>query len=250
MMNDSGIKAEPLGGGTVCFTKRPDSITTDSLILADFAGVTAQDTACDLGSGCGVIPLLWLRDSRVSGVYAVEIRQNAVELINLAKEHNRLSDDRLTVVCSDLRELKGKMPSGCFTLVTMNPPYKKCDAGKVSEDGDAAAMRFELYSDCEEICASAKRLLKPSGRFCVCCRPERLTDYICAMREAGLEPKKLRLVANTPDSPPSLFLLCAVKGASGGLKIMPPLYTSGEGANGFSDEMNEIYGEYGKERKR
>jgi tRNA1(Val) A37 N6-methylase TrmN6 len=57
----------------------------------------------------------------------------------------------------------------------------------------------------------------------MCCRPERLADVICAMREAGLEPKRLRTVHKTPSHAPWLFLIEGQKGAKPFLRIEPPL---------------------------
>lgn len=33
---------------------------TDAVVLADFARIRRRDRALDLGTGCGIIPLLWL----------------------------------------------------------------------------------------------------------------------------------------------------------------------------------------------
>ena len=32
---------------------------TDAVVLADFARIRRRDRALDLGTGCGIIPLLW-----------------------------------------------------------------------------------------------------------------------------------------------------------------------------------------------
>ena len=34
---------------------------TDAFLLADFSGYRRKDMACDLGTGCGIIPLLWCK---------------------------------------------------------------------------------------------------------------------------------------------------------------------------------------------
>ena len=35
---------------------------TDAVILSDFAKIKPRDKALDMGTGCGIIPLLWLRN--------------------------------------------------------------------------------------------------------------------------------------------------------------------------------------------
>ena len=56
------------------------------------------------------------------------------------------------------------------------------------------AARNEELCTINDITAAAGYLLKFGGRLCLCSRPERLTDTICAMRGAGIEPKRMRLV--------------------------------------------------------
>ena len=46
---------------SVCIT-RDHRFGTDAFLLSDFAAVRRKDLACDLGTGCGIIPLLWFRD--------------------------------------------------------------------------------------------------------------------------------------------------------------------------------------------
>ena len=78
------------------------------------------------------------------------------------------------------------------------------------------------------------------GRFCLCQRPERLTDVLLAMRQNGLEPKRLRWVQQRPEKAPWLFLAEGKAGAKPGLITEPPLIV--ENADGsYTDEMKQIY---------
>ena len=91
-----------------------------------------------------------------------------------------------------------------------------------------------------EVCNAAAWLLQYGGHFCLCQRPERLTDVLLAMRQAGLEPKRLRWVQQRPEKAPWLFLVEGKAGAKPGLTVEPPLIV--ESADGsYSDEMKMIY---------
>ena len=90
------------------------------------------------------------------------------------------------------------------------------------------------------MCNAAAWLLQYGGRFCLCQRPERLTDVLLAMRQAGLEPKRLRWVQQRPEKAPWLFLVEGKAGARPGLTVEPPLIV--ESADGsYTDEMKRIY---------
>ena len=71
-------------------------------------------------------------------------------------------------------------------------------------------------------------------------KPERLTDTACALREAGMEPKRLRFVQNRPDTAPSLFLIEGCRGGKPGVDIQPPLLLQTD-TGAPTGELNVIY---------
>lgn len=238
----SSCKNENLGAGITAVISGAHGFGTDAILLAHFAAPKKNDKACDLGAGCGIIPLLWCRDSRAARITAVEIQAGACEQVRRAVEINRLSG-RIEIVNADLRELKGILPAGAFDLVTMNPPYKAKGAGRASKDEAGLIARHEVMCTLEEAAAAAAGLLKFGGRFCLCHRPERLCDVFAAMRAAGIEPKRLRMVAQKNGKAPWLILAEGRKGGKPGLIIEPQLTVENE-SGGYSEEMKSIYGDY------
>ena len=111
-------------------------------------------------------------------------------------------------------------------LVVSNPPYFPSGSGAVSADGDRAAMRTESAS-VGELCLAAARLLRPGGDFCLVHRTERLAEVFSALAAAGLEPKRLRFLAASPEHAPQLFLCRARKGARSGLAAEATLFQFG-----------------------
>lgn len=236
-----GTRHEYLGGGITAVVSEAHSFGTDAVLLAHFASPGKRAVCCDLGSGCGIIPLLWCRHEG-GRITAVELQPLGVKQIEAAIELNSLSD-RLTAVNADLRDLKGKVPFGCFDLVTMNPPYKASGAGIESSSAPDKIARHETMCSLSEVCAVAAKLLNFGGRFCVCIRPERLCELFCEMHSAGVEPKRLRLVAKCPGKAPWLVLVEGRRGGKSGMTVMPDLFVHGEDG-GYSAEMKEIYGDY------
>lgn len=93
----------------------------------------------------------------------------------------------------------------------------------------------------EQVCGAASRMLRFGGRFCLCYRPERLSQLLCALTQASLEPKRLRMVQKDPQSPPWLVLCEGKKGAKPFLQVLPPLFIRGQEEGGFSKELIRIY---------
>lgn len=235
------FRKEYLGAGITAFVSNSHIFGTDAVLLADFAAPSKKARCCDLGSGCGIIPLLWCK--RETGkITAVEIQPLAVEQINAAIEFNSLSE-RLEAVNADLCELKGKVPFGCYDVVTMNPPYKASGAGIESRSGADKIARHETMCSLSDVCAAAKKLLNFGGRLCMCIRPERLCELFCEMRAADIEPKRLRLVSKLPGKAPWLALVEGRRGGRSGMTVEPELFVYGDSGE-YSDEMKKIYGDY------
>lgn len=234
---------QPLGEGINVIVSNEHHFFTDTILLADFSKPLKREIAVDLGTGCGTIPLLWNRENPPKHTYAVEIQQNGVDMAQRSVELNNFQD-KITVINEDLRNLKGKLTFGSFDVVVCNPPYKPIGTGIVSQGVSHSIIRHESSCTIEDVVKTASGLLRFGGRFCLCLRPERLTDVITAMRNNLLEPKKLRMVQQRKNKAPKLFLIEGRRGGKpGGLNVLPALFIEDDEGN-FSEEMMNIYGTF------
>lgn len=234
------MKKEPLGEFSIYVTKE-HTFGTDAVLLSDFAGSKKAKRACDLGTGCGIIPLLLLKNKTATMVDGVEIQKNGAEIATENVKLNSL-EGSFAVHNRDLKELRGVLPAGEFDLVTCNPPYKAKDTGNPNAGEAERIARHETLCVFRDVVKAAAYLLKFGGRLCVCHRPERLADVICDMRECGIEPKVYREVIQREGLEPWLILVEGRLGGKMGMTVMPPLYVEKDGL--LSDEMMEIYGDY------
>lgn len=243
----SETRLEDLGDGMMATVSPIHTFGTDAMALAYFAAPKKSTVACDLGSGCGIIPLLFLRDGLCRHVTAVEIQDEACAQMRNSIGVNHL-EGKFNVVHHDLRTLTEEdLPLYSFDLVTMNPPYKAPNAG-IKSTGEAALIaRHEVMCQLDDVTKAAAKLLKFGGRLCICHRPERLTDAICSMRENGIEPKRIRMLSHTWDKKPSIFLLEGKRGANSGMIIEPTLVIKNPDGT-FTEEGNRMYGSYQNER--
>lgn len=234
---------EELGGNISCCRSVSHNFGTDAFLLSGFARPKQNDAACDLCTGCGIIPLLWMRGEKIpKNVVAVDIQRDAIALLERSVKLSGLAE-RLVPLQADLRDLKGKLPFGAFDLVTCNPPYKAVGTGILSSSKSERIARHETMCTMEDCCAAAEKLLKYGGRFCVCQLPERLVDVFALMRAHKIEPKRMRFVQKDAFSAPWLVLVEGRRGAKPFLKAEPPLFLFENGAT--SPEMRDIYGLYG-----
>ena len=142
---------ETLGNDIGVIVSEAHTFGTDAMLLAYFANARRNDLACDLGTGCGIIPLLWKRDGNCRKIYGVEIQEKGYSQFLRSVEADDISDS-VFPIHSDLKQLKGKLPQGAFDLVTMNPPYKTENAGIKSEkqtkksQGTKRFARLTIYA--------------------------------------------------------------------------------------------------------
>lgn len=244
MLLKKNEKIEPLGGKTKVIVSDVHKFGTDTILLADFSKPKKYEKSVELGSGCGAIAILWNRDSLTNHTIAIEIQKDACDMLERSIAINDLTD-KITVLNSDLRDLKNKMIKfGEYDLVVCNPPYKPVGTGIANNNNQKRLARHEEECTIKDVTDCASKLLKFSGRLCLCLRPERLCDVIENMRNSGIEPKRLRFVQQRLNKAPKLFLIEGKRGAKkSGLVMMPSLIIENESGS-LSDEMLKIYGSY------
>ncbi len=220
--------------------QKTDGLTfgTDAYLLAAYVRRQTRAVAVDLGSGTGIIPLLMLSRGKVAQVHAVELQPDFAELIGRNAELNGYAD-KLLPICADVREISADMLGGTVDVVLSNPPYMK-PSGKANESERKNIARHEVAGGIADFCGAAAKILKHGGLFYAVWRPDRLTDLICAMRETGLEPKRMTFVHARAELAPCLVLCEAKKGAASGVYVTPPLIMYSRGSE-YTDTLTKIY---------
>ena len=187
-------------------------LSTDSILLADFVKLPKQAKVLDLGAGCGTLGLLLCAKDAGCSVTGIELNEaaHAAALENIAC--NGL-EARLFSICDDLRIIPQRFPSGSYTCCVSNPPYYT--GGPASKTAPQA--RRDDNCTVRELFSAVAWAIRYGGDFYLVHKPERLAEICACASEAGLEPKRLRLVRHDPDSQVSLILLQCRKGGKPGL---------------------------------
>lgn len=214
-------------------------LSTDSVLLADFAQPRGAAEGIDLGCGSGILSLLLAVKDEKLHMTGLELLPEAAAA---ARENAALNglDERMLVVEGDIRRHRALFRAGSFDLAVSNPPYFQENAGAVSPEAERAAARSEGSCRLEELCEAAAFLLRTGGSLFLVHRPERLSELCACLSARGLEPKRLRLVCHRAESAPSLILLEARRGGRTGLKIEPMLVLSNPDGT-ESEEYRRIY---------
>ncbi|WAM23144.1 tRNA1(Val) (adenine(37)-N6)-methyltransferase [Myxococcus sp. NMCA1] len=139
--------------------------TLDPLLLAHFAmdeGAAQRGRLMDLGTGCGVIPLVLARKLGRKDITALE-RQ--ARLFSLAERNVYLNrcEREVPLVQGDLRRVGAQLAAGSFAHVLRNPPYRTRASGRSSVSMEKAIARHELACELQDVVRAADHLLVPRG---------------------------------------------------------------------------------------
>jgi tRNA1Val (adenine37-N6)-methyltransferase len=236
MQNDNE-KIESLGCGINIITTKNHKFGMDAVLLSKFTRIKKDSRVCELGTGNGIIPLLWCREYRNFTVDAVEIQPEAAQIARRSAENCGLSD--IINIINDDFKTTTVLKSENYNIVVCNPPYKKIGTGPISENDALKIANHEQHTTLEDVIKTASRLLKYGGSFYMCHRPERLADIFDLMRQNRIEPKRLRLVQQRANTKAMLILCEGKKQAKAGLITDPVLIVEDNGE--YSAEMKEIY---------
>ena len=224
--NNADLHREDLGGGAYVWTHPQYKFGTDAMLLARFALSCAPRAvrAADLGTGCGIIPVVWAQARPEMQIFAAEIQPQAAALARKSAAESGF-EQRITVWEGDLRNLRqSDLPDrAAMQLVSCNPPYFLPDSGYLARQDGRRIARAEESCSVYDAAQAAARLLNDGGWFCMIHRTERLTDAPEAMRQAGVEPKRLQLVQTAPGKAPKLFLAGGRRSGKPGMEILPNL---------------------------
>ena len=208
-----------LDGLKIVQDKRYYRFTSDSILLSRFASAKKGEKVADFCAGSGIVGLHYygLNKSKVKSVTLFELQD---ELANLAEKSIKINglENLFNIQRGKLQDAD-KSYNSTFSLVLCNPPYKKKDSGEKNLSSHIAICRHECEITLAEIVKTAKRLLMPGGKFCICQRIERLTDLLCELRANLLEPSRMVFV-KTKNGDPYLVIVEATKDRTPQLKVL------------------------------
>ena len=211
----------------------------DAVLLAGYAGSLADGRLLDLGTGCGIIPLILAFRNPNIVAFGIEIQQDlaALAISNVNANHMQ---NRITVRQQDMRDLKPDMIGGPVDVVVCNPPYHKPSSGRLNPDVQRAIARHELQVNLGDVLQTGRRMLRTGGRFITIHTAERVVELLSQMRLEGIEPKYMRSIHSQLDTEAKLILVDGVKGARPGARLGPPLIIYDASRN-YSREVQGMF---------
>ena len=226
----------------------------DAVLLSGFARIRRGETVVDLCTGTGIVPVLLEAKTEGQHFYGIEIQPDMADMARRSLALNGI-EDKVDILEGDILEiLADASPAGSSPVrkaleelirktdvVTANPPYIREMHGLQNPDDALAIARHEVKCTLEDVFNAAARLLHSGGRFYMVHRPQRLPEIITALKNACLEPKRLKFVHPYIEREANMVLIEAVRDARPECRVEKPLIVYRE-PNVYTDEIYDIYG--------
>jgi tRNA1Val (adenine37-N6)-methyltransferase len=210
----------------------------DALLLADFMTCHGREKIADLGTGDGVVALVLAYLHPSLSITGLEIQPKMVERAWRNVRMNEFAD-RVTILRFDVRNVQQAFGPRSFAAVICNPPYRRPTSGRISPNPERKIARHEIAASLGDFLRAGTYLLPIRGRMALVYPALRSVDLLTSMRNANLEPKRLRIVHSFSDSRASLVLVEGVKGGRSGIEVMPPLIVYKKGKE-YTAEVEAI----------
>lgn len=194
----------------------------DAVILADAVQPKPRETLVDLGTGCGIIPLILAFRHPGIRVWGVELQPALAALAEANIRENALTS-RVTVLGVDMRAIRPQMVGAPVDTVVSNPPYRSGRSGRVNPNEQRALARHEIAVTLPDIVHVARRLLKRGGRLVMIYTASRLAELLWHLRAGRIEPKRLRSIHSRAGTDARLVLIEGTKDGRPGMVVVPPL---------------------------
>jgi tRNA1Val (adenine37-N6)-methyltransferase len=206
--------------------KKGYRFSMDAVLLSQFIKIRKNERVMDLGTGCGILPLLLSHTTKAHSFVGVEIQKGLAECAEKNVVLNHL-EDRISILMQDFRELKEIFPPGSFDVILSNPPYRKYRTGRINPSIEKAIARHEIKGTLEDLISIASYLLPPKGRCYTIFPALRTVDLLMALRDGKLEPKRLQFVHPRIGEEAKFILTESIKTSGVELKLMEPLILHG-----------------------
>ena len=154
-------------------------ITEDAILLSEFMkeyfskkckNLKEKKSFLEIGAGQGIISLLLSELDIISKIFAVEIQKEVFSTLKKNIEINDLNE-KIIPINKNIKSINGE-----YDFIFSNPPYKKINSGKMSQNKVERISKYEVLLTLEELILEIRRLLKNYGEFFIVVPNSRLND--------------------------------------------------------------------------
>ena len=209
----------------------------EPFLLADFIQLLPSQNVLDIGTGCGIIPLLMVFREPTLKITGIEIQNAAADNAEQNVTNNKMD---IKIVQDDFIQWAQRLELEQFDLIVSNPPYRKINSGRTNPDPGKAIARHELKINLSSMLDKAQPILKKGGHITLAYPPIRLQETLGELESRELFPSRIRFIHGNQNAGAKIFLVDAIKEKKSDLIVDSPLYVYNKDGS-YSKDRQEIY---------
>ena len=211
----------------------------DAVILAHRVRPKPSERIVDLGTGCGIVPLIvGFRHPEIQ-IFGIEIQKELADIADVNVRENGM-EKKIRILCRDIRTIKTAMFKEPVDIVVSNPPFHKAASGRINPNRQRAVARHEIRITLLDVVKAAGDILKRAGLFVLVYTSERLPELVQHMRSCGIEPKNVRFIHSREKSESKIMMMEGVKQGKPGLTVGPPIVIYNEDGT-YTEEIEAMF---------
>lgn len=216
----------------------------DSVLLSSFVNANNKDIILDLGTGCGIIPILLYLKGYRNKIVALDILKDYIEMLKRSLVLNNI--DSILPVEADYNCIEKYIDKESIDVVVTNPPFFKKDSSLISPDYNKAVARHELKMDLDILLNAISYSLKDKGSLYMVYSTQRLQELFIKLESYNLYISEIRFIHPKKNEKSNIFLLKAYKNKKSNLLVDTSLIVYKN--NKYTKEIHKIYNSLNMER--
>ena len=192
----------------------------EPFLLADFMCLSPGQSVLDIGTGCGIIPILLMQREPGLKITAIEIQDCSQAQKNI--QQNGM-EQKITLIHGDFLKEAEHLEPESFDHIVSNPPYRKIQTGRINPDAGKALARHELSLNMNSLLDQSAPLLKKGCQISLAYPPERMSEVLRELECRSLYPRQARFIHGNFQTAAKIFLVSALKGKKSDFSVAPPL---------------------------
>ena len=212
----------------------------EPFFLADYVQTEPNMRILDIGTGCGIIPLLLAVREPLLDITAVEIQKslycNAIQ--NVATNG---MNQTIKICHGDFLALAETLNH--FDIIISNPPFRKINSGRLNPNTVKAIARHELTLTLSKLIHKSTPLLKRGSKLILAYHPDRLEEILDELHNHKVYPHRLRWIHGYKQAKAKIILIEALKEKPTQLTTEDPFYIYYDDGS-YTQEMKKIYASF------
>ena len=195
----------------------------DAVMLARHAEPVPGNKILDIGTGCGIIPLILAARTPDLQITGIEIQESLAVIAEQNVNNNGFSNS-ICIVCKDIIKTSKTDIKGKFDRIISNPPFIKKNCGRMNPNHQRVIARHEITLDITGLVRAASKFLIPGGTFDVIYPTERIFEVVVAMTDNGIFPSAMRFIHTLKTENAKRVIISGMKTKSSSLTVLPPFF--------------------------